>query len=202
MRIKNIRSDRGVLVITDYGDNTLIVPLSNRDKLLSFMRSNATNVPLFPMEVIDSLANAASHKVQIKMEAKRLLTEWPYFVIDLNFRYSKSYDISFEEPFFKLSHPFDDGTDFFRLEYEEIESDFEPNGKYRGAHARRYRLDEIMESLEYLAKDTPDLKLEAVIQTTAGEVYASDKIFFKNILTIKKIVVYLHRKGNFYGSEH
>ena len=46
MRIKNIRSDRGVLVITDYGDNTLIVPLSNRDKLLSFMRSNATNVPL------------------------------------------------------------------------------------------------------------------------------------------------------------
>lgn len=182
MRIKNIRSDRGVLVITDYGDNTLIVPLSNRDKLLSFMRSNATNVPLFPMEVIDSLANAASHKVQIKMEAKKLLTEWPYFVIDLNFRYSKSYDISFEEPFFKLSHPFNDGTDFFRLEYEEIESDFEPNGKYRGAHARRYRLDEIMESLEYLAKDTPDLQLEAVIQTTAGEVYTSDKVLIRQDL--------------------
>jgi hypothetical protein len=174
MRIKNIRSDRGVLVITDYGDNTLIVPLSNRDKLLSFMRSNATNVPLFPMEVIDSLANAASHKVQIKMETKRLLTEWPYFIIDLNFRYSKSYDISFEEPFFKLSHPLDDGTDFFRLEYEEIESDFTPNGKYRGAHARRYHLDEIMESLEYLAKDTPDLQMIAVIQTTAGEIYTSD----------------------------
>ena len=32
-----------------------------------------------------------------------------------------------------------------------------------------------MESLEYLAKDTPDLKLEAVIQTTAGEVYTSEK---------------------------
>lgn len=176
MRIKNIRSDRGVLVITDYGDNTLIVPLSSRDKLLSFMRSNATNVPLFPMEVIDSLANAASHKVQIKMEAKRLLTEWPYFVIDLNFRYSKSYDISFEEPFFKLSHPFNDGTNFFRLEYEEIESDFEPNGKYRGAHARRYRLDEIMENLEYLVKDIPDLTMEAVIQTTAGEVYTSEKL--------------------------
>ncbi|MBP5644226.1 MAG: hypothetical protein J6X10_08390, partial [Bacteroidales bacterium] len=180
--IRNIRSDRGVLVITDYGDNTLIVPLSNRDKLLSFMRSNATNVPLFPMEVIDSLANAASHKVQIKMEAKRLLTEWPYYVIDLNFRYSKSYYISFEEPFFKLSHPFDDGTDFFRLEYEEIESDFEPNGKYRGAHARRYRLDEIMESLEYLAKEIPDLTMEAVIQTTAGEVYTSEKIFVKSII--------------------
>ena len=182
MRIKQIRSDRGVLVITDYGDNTIIVPLSNRDKLLSFMRSNATNVPLFPMEVIDSLANAASHKVQIKMEAKRLLTEWPYFVIDLNFRYSKSYDISFEEPFFKLSHPFDDGTDFFRLEYEEIESDFEPNGKYRGAHARRYCLDEIMENLEYLVKEIPDLTMEAVIQTTAGEVYTSDKIFVRNIV--------------------
>lgn len=182
MRIKNIRSDRGVLVITDYGDNTIIVPLSNRDKLLSFMRSNATNVPLFPMEVIDSLANAASHKVQIKMEAKRLLTEWPCFVIDLNFRYSKSYDISFEEPFFKISHPFDDGTDFFRLEYEEIESDFEPNGKYRGAHARRYRLDEIMENLEYLVKEIPDLTMEAVIQTTAGEVYTSDKFFVRNIV--------------------
>ena len=181
MRIKNIRSDRGILVITDYGDNTLIVPLSNRDKLLSFMRSNATNVPLFPMEVIDSLANAASHKVQIKMEAKRLLTEWPCFVIDLNFRYSKSYDISFEEPFFKLSHPLDDGTDFFRLEYEEIESDFEPNGKYRGAHARRYRLDEIMENLEYLVKEIPDLTMEAVIQTTAGEVYSSETISVKNL---------------------
>lgn len=174
MRIKSIRSDRGVLVITDYGDNTLIVPLNNRDKLLSFMRSNASNTPLFPMEVIDNLADAASHKVQIKMEAKKILTEWPYFVLDVNFRYSKSYDISFEEPFFKLSHPLDDGTDFFRLEYEEIDSDFEPNGKYRGAHARRYHLDEIMESLEYLAKDTPDLKLETVIQTTAGEVYTSD----------------------------
>ena len=182
MRIKNIRSDRGVLVITDYGDNTLIVPLSNRDKLLSFMRSNATNVPLFPMEVIDSLANAASHKVQIKMEAKKLLPEWPYFVIDLNFRYSKSYDISFEEPFFKLSHPFNDGTDFFRLEYEEIEGDFEHNGKYRGAHARRYRLDEIMENLEYLVKEILDLTMEAVIQTTAGEVYTSDKIFVRNIV--------------------
>ena len=33
-------------------------------------------------------------------------------------------------------------------------------------------------SLEYLAKDTPDLKLEAVIQTTAGEVYTSEKILF------------------------
>ncbi len=182
MRIKSIRSDRGVLVITDYGDNTLTVPLSNRDKLLSFMRSNATNVPLFPMEVIDSLANAASHKVQIKMEAKKILPEWPYFVIDLNFRYSKSYDISFEEPFFKISHPFDDGTDFFRLEYEEIESDFEPNGKYRGAHARRYRLDEIMENLEYLVKEIPDLTMEAVIQTTAGEVYTSDNIFVRNIV--------------------
>ena len=182
MRIKNIRSDRGVLVITDYGDNTIIVPLSNRDKLLSFMRSNATNVPLFPMEVIDSLANAASHKVQIKMEAKRLLTEWPCFVIDLNFRYSKSYDISFEEPFFKLSHPLDDGTDFFRLEYEEIDSDFEPNGKYRGAHARRYRLDEIMENLEYLVKEIPDLTMEAVIQTTAGEVYTSDKVLIRQDL--------------------
>lgn len=181
MRIKQIRSDRGVLVITDYGDNTIIVPLSNRDKLLSFMRSNATNVPLFPMEVIDSLANAASHKVQIKMEAKRLLTEWPYFVIDLNFRYSKSYDISFEEPFFKLSHPLDDGTDFFRVEYEEIESDFTPNGKYRGAHARRYHLDEIMESLEYLVKEIPDLTMEAVIQTTAGEVYTSEKISVKTL---------------------
>lgn len=181
MRIKAIHVDRGVLVITDFGDRTIIIPINNRDKLLSFMRSNATNVPLFPMEVIDSLANAASHKVQIKMEAKKLLTEWPYFVIDLNFRYSKSYDISFEEPFFKLSHPFNDGTDFFRLEYEEIESDFEPNGKYRGAHARRYRLDEIMESLEYLAKDTPDLQLEAVIQTTAGEVYTSENISVKNL---------------------
>lgn len=181
MRIRNIRSDRGVLVITDYGDNTLIVPLNNRDKLLSFMRSNATNVPLFPMEVIDNLADAASHKVQIKMEAKKILTEWPYNVIDLNFRYSMSYDISFEEPFFKLSHPFDDGTDFFRLEYEEIESDFEPNGKYRGAHARRYRLDEIMENLEYLVKEIPDLTMEAVIQTTAGEVYTSENIFVKDI---------------------
>lgn len=33
-------------------------------------------------------------------------------------------------------------------------------------------------SLEYLAKDTPDLTLEAVIQTTAGEVYTSEKIIF------------------------
>ena len=33
-----------------------------------------------------------------------------------------------------------------------------------------------MESLEYLAKDTPDLKLEAVIQTTAEEVYTSEKL--------------------------
>lgn len=181
MRIKQIRSDRGILVITDYGDNTLIVPLSNRDKLLSFMRSNATNVPLFPMEVIDSLADAASHKVQIKMEAKKILTEWPYYVLDVNFRYSKSYDISFEEPFFKLSHPLDDGTDFFRLEYEEIDSDFEPNGKYRGAHARRYRLDEIMENLEYLVKEIPDLTMEAVIQTTAGEVYTSETISIKNL---------------------
>lgn len=181
MRIKQIRSDRGVLVITDYGDNTIIVPLSNRDKLLSFMRSNATNVPLFPMEVIDSLANAASHKVQIKMEAKRLLTEWPHYVLDVNFRYSKSYDISFEEPFFKLSHPLDDGTDFFRLEYDEIDSDFEPNGKYRGAHARRYHLNEIMENLEYLVKEIPDLTMEAVIQTTAGEVYTSEKISVKTL---------------------
>jgi len=43
-------------------------------------------------------------------------------------------------------------------------------------------LDEIMESLEYLAKDTPDLKLEAVIQTTAGEIYTSDKILFRQDL--------------------
>ena len=182
MRIKTIHVDRGILVITDFGDRTMIIPLNNRDKLLSFMRSNATNVPLFPMEVIDSLADVASHKVQIKMEAKKILPEWPYFVLDVNFRYSKSYDISFEEPFFKLSHPLDDGTDFFRLEYEEIESDFTPNGKYRGAHARRYHLDEIMESLEYLAKDSPDLKLEAVIQTTAGEIYTSDKILFRQDL--------------------
>ena len=110
MRIKEIHSDRGVLVITDFGDRTIIIPINNRDKLLSFMRSNATNVPLFPMDVIDSLADAASHKVQIKMEAKKILTEWPYFVLDVNFRYSKSYDISFEEPFFKLSHPLDDGS--------------------------------------------------------------------------------------------
>lgn len=182
MRIKEIHSDRGVLVITDFGDRTIIIPLSNRDKLLSFMRSNATNVPLFPMEVIDNLADAASHKVQIKMEAKKILPDWPYFVLDVNFRYSKSYDISFEEPFFKLSHPLDDGTDFFRLEYEEIESDFEPNGKYRGAHARRYHLDEIMENLEYLVKEIPDLTLEAVIQTTAGEIYISDKILFRQDL--------------------
>jgi len=40
-------------------------------------------------------------------------------------------------------------------------------------------LDEIMESLEYLARDTPDLKLEAVIQTTASEVYTSEKIIFR-----------------------
>lgn len=40
-------------------------------------------------------------------------------------------------------------------------------------------LDEIMKSLEYLSKDNPDLKLEAVIQTTAGEVYTSEKITFK-----------------------
>jgi len=62
MRIKEIHSDR-----------TTIIPSSSRDKLLSFMHSNATNVPLFPMEVIDSLANVASHKVQIKMEAKKIL---------------------------------------------------------------------------------------------------------------------------------
>ena len=31
-------------------------------------------------------------------------------------------------------------------------------------------------SLEYLAKDTPDLKLETAIQTTAGKVYTSEKI--------------------------
>ena len=37
-------------------------------------------------------------------------------------------------------------------------------------------------SLEYLAKDTPDLKLEAVIQTTAGEVYTSEKIIFRQDL--------------------
>jgi hypothetical protein len=176
MRIKEIHSDRGVLVITDFGDRTIIIPLSNRDKLLSFMRSNATNVPLFPMEVIDSLSDVASHKVQIKMEAKKTLAEWPYFVLDVNFRYSKSYDISFEEPFFKMSHPFEDGIDFFRLEYDEIESDFTPNGKYRGAHARRYHLNEIMENLEFLVKEIPDLTIEAVIQTTAGEVYTSDKI--------------------------
>ena len=176
MRIKEIHSDRGVLVITDFGDRTIIIPLSNRDKLLSFMRSNATNVPLFPMEVIDSLSDVASHKVQIKMEAKNTLAEWPYFSLDVNFRYSKSYNISFEEPFFKLSHPFDDGIDFFRLEYDEIESDFTPNGKYRGAHARRYHLNEIMENLEFLVKEIPDLTIEAVIQTTAGEVYTSDKI--------------------------
>ncbi len=182
MRIKEISSDRGILIINDFGDKTRIVPLNDRDKLLSFMRSNATNVPLFPMEVIDSLANVASHKVQIKIETKKILGEWPYFVIDLNFRYSKSYDISFEEPFFKLSHPFDDGTDFFRLEYEEVETDFIPNGKYRGAHARRYKLDEIMERLEYLAKDIPNLTMEAVIQTTAGEVYTSDKIAVSDII--------------------
>ena len=182
MRIKTIHVDRGILVITDFGDHTMIIPLNNRDKLLSFMRSNATNVPLFPMPVIDSLADVASHKVQIKMEAKKILLEWPYFVLDVNFRYSKSYDISFEEPFFKLSHPLDDGTDFFRLEYEEIESDFTPNGKYRGAHARRYHLDEIMESLEYLVKDIPDLHIEAVIQTTAGEIYTSEKVLFKQNL--------------------
>ena len=85
MRIKEIHSDRGVLVITDFGDRTMVIPLNNRDKLLSFMRSNATNVPLFPMEVIDSLADVASHKVQIKMEAKRILPEWPYFVLDVCF---------------------------------------------------------------------------------------------------------------------
>ena len=33
-------------------------------------------------------------------------------------------------------------------------------------------------SLEYLAKDTPDLQIEAVIQTTAGEVYTSEKTVF------------------------
>ena len=186
MRIKEIHSDRGVLVITDFGDRTMIIPLNNRDKLLSFMRSNASNTPLFPMEVIDSLARVASHKVQIKMEAKKILPEWPYFVLDVNFRYSKSYDISFEEPFFKLSHPLDNGTTFFRVEYEEIESDFMPNGKYRGAHARRYHLDEIMESLEYLAKkmekEKENLTMEVVIQTTAGEVYTSDKILFRQDL--------------------
>lgn len=181
MRIKEIHSDHGILVITDFGDRTMIIPLNNRDKLLSFMRSNATNVPLFPMKVIDSLADVASHKIQIKMEAKKLLTEWPYYVLDVNFRYSKSYDISFEEPFFKLSHPLDDGTNFFRIEYEEIATDFTPNGKYRGAHARRYKLDEIMENLEFLAKDIPDLTMEAVIQTTAGEVYTSEKVLFHDL---------------------
>lgn len=184
MRIKEIKSDRGILVINDFGGSTRIVPLNDRDKLLSFMRSNATNVPHFPMKVIDDLADVATYKVQLKMAARPLLNEWPFYTLDVNFRYSKSYDISFEEPFFKLSHPFDDGTDFFRLEYDEIESDFEPNGKYRGAHARRYRLDEIMERLEFLAKDIPDLAIEAVIQTTAGEVYTSDKILFGRDLHI------------------
>lgn len=178
MRIKEIFSDRGILVINDFGDRTKIVPLNNRDKLLSFMRSNATNVPHFPMKVIDDLADVASYKVQLKTAARPLLKEWPFFVLDVNFRYSKNYDISFEEPFFKMSAPFDDGLDFFRLEYDEIESDFMPNGKYRGAHARRYKLDEIMERLEFLAKDFPDLAIEAVIQTTAGEIYTSEKIIF------------------------
>ena len=108
MRIKSIRSDRGVLVISDYGGRCMTVSLSDRDKLLSFMRGNSSNVPLFPMETIDSLAKVSSHKVQMKIEAKKILDEWPFFVIDLNFRYSKSYDISFEEPFFKISSPFDD----------------------------------------------------------------------------------------------
>ncbi len=184
MRIKEIKSDRGILVINDFGGSTRIVPLNDRDKLLSFMRSSATNVPHFPMKVIDDLADVATYKVQLKMAARPLLNEWPFYTLDVNFRYSKSYDISFEEPFFKLSHPFDDGADFFRLEYDEIESDFEPNGKYRGAHARRYRLDEIMERLEFLAKDIPDLAIEAVIQTTAGEVYTSDKILFGRDLHI------------------
>ena len=43
-------------------------------------------------------------------------------------------------------------------------------------------MNAIIESLEYLAKDTPDLKLEAVIQTTAGEVYTSEKILFRQDL--------------------
>lgn len=182
MRIKEIKSDRGVLVINDFGDRTHIVPLNNRDKLLSFMRSNATNVPRFPMSVIDDLSDVASYKVQLKMAARPLSSEWPAFALDVNFRYSKIYDISFEEPFFKISEPFDDGTDFFRTEYDEIESDFMPNGKYRGAHARRYKLDEIMESLEYHVKTFPDATIEAVIQTTAGEVYTSEKIALKDIV--------------------
>ncbi len=182
MRIKSIRSDRGVLVISDYGGRCMTVSLSDRDKLLSFMRGNSSNVPLFPMETIDSLAKVSSHKVQMKIEAKKILDEWPFFVIDLNFRYSKSYDISFEEPFFKISNPFDDGSDFFRAEYQEIDSDFVPNGKYRGARARRYLLDEKMEELEYLLKQTPDLMMEAVIQTTAGEVYTSENIAVKDIV--------------------
>lgn len=184
MRIKDIKSDRGILVINDFGDRTHIVPLNNRDKLLSFMRSNATNVPHFPMRVIDDLADVASYKVQLKMAARPLLKEWPFYVLDVNFRYSKSYDISFEEPFFKMSEPFDGGTDFFRVEYDEIESDFAPNGKYRGAHARRYKLDEIMESLEYHLKSHPDSTIETVIQTTAGEVYTSEKIALKDIVCL------------------
>ncbi|MGN0033612.1 MAG: hypothetical protein ACI358_07560 [Candidatus Limimorpha sp.] len=189
MRIKSIRSDRGVLVINDYGGRCMAVPLNNRDKLLSFMRSNATNVPLFPMETIDSLSRASSRKVQMKIEAKKIFEEWPYFVIDLNFRYSKSYDISFEEPFFKVSSPFDDGYDFFRAEYQDIESDFIPNGKYKGAHARRYLLDEKMEDLEYLLRENPDLEMEAVIQTTAGEIYTSEKIAVRDI-SIKTAMIF------------
>lgn len=184
MRIKEIVSDRGILIINDFGDRTKIVPLNNRDKLLSFMRSNATNVPHFPMKVIDDLADVASYKVQLKMAARPLLKEWPFYVLDVNFRYSKSYDISFEEPFFKISEPFADGSDFFRVEYDEIESDFAPNGKYRGAHARRYKLDEIMESLEYHLKSHPNSMIEAVIQTTAGEVYTSEKIALKDIVCL------------------
>ena len=134
------------------------------------------------METIDSLAKVSSHKVQMKIEAKKILDEWPFFVIDLNFRYSKSYDISFEVPFFKILSTLDDGSDLFRAEYQEIDSDFVPNGQYRGARTRRYLLDEKMEELEYLLKQTPDLMMEAVIQTTAGEVYTSEKIAVKDIV--------------------
>lgn len=47
-------------------------------------------------------------------------------------------------------------------------------------------LDEIMESLEYLAKEMEkekeNLTMEVVIQTTAGEVYTSEKILFRQDL--------------------
>lgn len=181
MRVKNIISDRGILVVTGYNDTTQTIPLHDRDKLLAFMRRNASNVPLFPMKVIDDLADVATYKIQLKMQPKRLLDDWPYFVFDVNFRYSKSYDISFEEPFFKISAPFDDGSDFFRLEYDEIESDFSPNGRYRGAHARRYRIDGIAENLQFLSQSHPNLTIEAVIQTTAGEIYTSEKIKISEI---------------------